>query len=301
MFPSVIGRKGMKNFAVCLAIKLNPKLGVTFHSLSVSSLLVMSTRTTLSSGPILAKVRGKRFGTGFTLIELLVVIAIISILAAMLLPALSQAKGKATQISCLSGIRQLGLAFRMYTDEFGQRVPPRIPTNRWPTMLRPYYLDLKILKCPNDRSAPRTNQVGAGGTTPANRPADFAPRSYLINGWNDWYVANLTKAEWNFMRLLGTGQKPMPESAVLEPSDTIVFGERVQNSGHYHMDFEQFDDLVQIDQNRHGTSVKTGRGGGSNYAMVDGSARFIKWGRSLAPQNLWAVLPEYRNVGVTTP
>ena len=209
--------------------------------------------------------RQSRWGNVFTLIELLVVIAIISILAAMLLPALSNAKATAKKIVCIGNHKQIGLAFNSYLNDYNQWWPFMAhPTTGqeqngfwYACMIAPKYLPYRIIGGnPNYLSMTCPSQKTANIYTP-----------YTVNGITYSYQGGLGQA--------ASGQPGCKDTQIRQHSafGVVVDSPDVQAPTGFFYKSSHFPKLktsnIYTDPYNHFN--------GSNYLYADGHAAWMYW------------------------
>ncbi|MBI3922236.1 MAG: DUF1559 domain-containing protein [Armatimonadetes bacterium] len=192
---------------------------------------------------------------GFTLIELLIVIAIITILAAILFPVFARAREKARQTVCLSNVKQVTLAVLMYAEDYEDTLP-RVclralgPSSweSWADVVQPYAKNAHVFRCPSD---------SRGGLV-------------LSYGWNvgSWYWPKVSGMGCGYLHpelpTIGLGD-------VAEPTMTVMIAELNPQWVPFQIYEPYFYDAAQQI-----IPISSRHNEGSNYAFVDGHAKWYK-------------------------
>ena len=179
--------------------------------------------------------RDRRIHAAFTLIELLVVIAIIAILAAILFPVFAQARESTRQTVCTSNVRQIGLAIKMYVQDYDENYPifyayntqdPVTSARAWAgdpphkgveLLLQPYSKNKDLFKCPDDSGGPALSDPTYGCPGRNSYQACYGS-SYRFSAGSFSIAAN-ESSQNNF---LYSSSRSVTEASFSYPSETRI-------------------------------------------------------------------------------
>jgi prepilin-type processing-associated H-X9-DG protein/prepilin-type N-terminal cleavage/methylation domain-containing protein len=208
--------------------------------------------------------------SAFTLIELLVVIAVIAVLAALLLPALARAKGVARASQCVSQLRQIGVAMRLYADAHQDELP-RSQHSAFAHRQHPWGRALAPELGKTD--ATWTNLLAGLYRCPADLRKE--PWSY---GMNVYFELDPVVDDY-----AGSPQMWRRLSQIRRPTATLLAGEANGAADHVMPHFWTCErDAMDVEKRRHGER--------SNYLFVDGHVRNLRFPATYAPESrkdLW--------------
>lgn len=167
--------------------------------------------------------RKLRFSRGFTLIELLVVIAIIAILAAILFPVFAAARENARRAQCISNMKQIALATKMYVDDNGQKMMPGSTSGwdnwaLWWNKVDPY---IKTLQ----QTTGDVNIKGVYVCPSAPRLPDSLGNLRRCYGYNSEYLGGSPSNVYVMDPPGGTQTKVVAEGQIESPASTVMFME----------------------------------------------------------------------------
>ena len=227
--------------------------------------------------------RGARPFGAFTLIELLVVIAVIALLAAILLPALSQAKEKGKTVVCVNNLKQLQLAINIYADEHEDELPPAeihpgnggpyqeswaailVHSGHLPSPRSGYYThlndDSSVFRCPSGLSQVFSynplSRTDPEGCKAFPYISESTGRKFYVNGWYGLNGELGSSGKYPFKRYpLPDGTKKPSRMSSTNPSMPSVYDGFWVHNGH--------DERISARHNRRNRT---------NLAFFDGSVR----------------------------